>query len=582
VSPNVTLGGQFLPTRAPSGADSRGATARPTGGGPALACWTIVRRPRSTVTLLLAPVMVVALAALTACGPPAVTGDAPPPAAAPSAPPSADAVPPGLERFYAQSLAWGPCAPFATSADDRATYSDGPYDCARLEVPLDYAAPGGRTAQLGVLRLKAQGKGSQGTRIGSLVVNPGGPGASGMGAVVSLFGAGAGADSPLAQRFDVVGLDPRGVGASTPTIDCLTNAEWEVERGDLDVDPSPAGVAATEEENRQYAQRCTERIGADVLANVGTRDAARDLDVLRAALGDPKLTYLGYSYGSRLGSTYAEDFPQNVRALVLDGALDPNQTTVDRNVAQAAGFQQAFDAFAADCTRQRLCPLGTDPARATAVFQALTRPLIDRPLAVGPRTLTYPDAITGVTQALYVSAGWPALRQGLAGLTKGDGTVLMLLADLYLDRQADGTYGNAIEAFDVISCVDEQRITDPAVIADAAARELAAAPYRDTGRGVVAARDKCAFWPVPPTSTPHMPQVAGLPPTVVVSTTGDPATPYQAGVDLARALGGTLLRVEGDQHGAVLAGSTCVDDAVSAYLVDLAVPATGAACRMAP
>jgi hypothetical protein len=158
----------------------------------------------------------------------------------------------------------------------------------------------------------------------------------------------------------------------------------------------------------------------------------------------------------------------------------------------------------------------------------------------------------------------------------------MVLADLYLDRRADGSYGNAIEAFDVISCVDEQRITDPAVIADAAARELAAAPYRDAGRGVVAAQDKCVFWPVPPTSTPHTPQVAGLPPTVVVSTTGDPATPYQAGVDLANALGGTLLRVEGDQHGAVLAGSSCVDDAVSAYLVDLAVPSSGTACRIAP
>ena len=170
--------------------------------------------------------------------------------------------------------------------------------------------------------------------------------------------------------------------------------------GDLDVDPSPAGVAQTEEENRQYAQRCTDRVGADVLANVGTRDAARDLDVLRAALGDPKLTYLGYSYGTRLGSTYAEDFPQNVRALVLDGALDPSQSTVDRSVAQAAGFQQAFDAFAAECAKQGNCPLGTDPSKATAAFQAITRPLVDRPVAVGERKLTYPDAITGVTHRL--------------------------------------------------------------------------------------------------------------------------------------------------------------------------------------
>ncbi len=128
-----------------------------------------------------------------------------------------------------------------------------------------------------------------------------------------------------------------------------------------------------------------------------------------------------------------------------------------------------------------------------------------------------------------MSSAWPALAQGISALAKGDGTILLLLADLYLDRHADGSYGNAIEAFDVISCVDEERTTDPAAIADGAARELAAAPYRDSGRGVVAARDKCAFWPVPPTSTPHTPHVAGLPPTVVVSTTGDPATPYAGG-----------------------------------------------------
>jgi pimeloyl-ACP methyl ester carboxylesterase len=531
-----------------------------------------VRRSRPTAPVLLAAAVLTALTACSAPTPATITAPSADGGVTPAAP-TVGAVPPGLERFYAQTLSWGPCAEFA-GPDDADAFADKRYDCARLEVPLDYTAPDGRTAQLGVLRLKATGE-----KIGSLVINPGGPGASGMSAVPSLFGGGPGADGGLTQRFDVVGLDPRGVGASTPTIDCLTDAEREVERGDLDVDPSPAGVAQTEEENRGYAQRCAERVGVDVLANVGTRDAARDLDVLRAALGDRQLTYLGYSYGSRLGSTYAEEFPQNVRALVLDGALDPSQSTVDRSVDQAAGFQQAFDAFAAECAKRSDCPLGTDPAKATAAFQAITRPLVDRPLAVGGRTLTYPDAVTGVTQALYVSSAWPALAQGISALAKGDGTILLLLADLYLDRRADGSYGNAIEAFDVISCVDEQRTTDPAAVADGVRRELLAAPYRDAGRGVVAARDKCAFWPVPPTSTPHIPDVPGLAPTVVVSTTGDPATPYEAGVDLAKALGGTLLRVEGEQHGAVLSGSSCVDEAVTAYLVDLTVPPTGTDCR---
>src|SRR5690606_9732967 len=323
----------------------------------------------------------------SACGQPAAPREAAP--AAPAAEPPAD-----LARFYEQELSWGGCAEFATSASDRITFDDESLQCARLEVPLDYSQPDGRTAQIAVLRHRATGD-----RIGSLLVNPGGPGASGVRLGASM--AGRLERTTIGERFDIVGFDPRGVGASTPTIDCLTDAEWEIERADHDVDPSHAGIEETEAENRLYAQRCTERSGgADVLANVGTRDVVRDLDILREVLGDEKLTYLGYSYGTRIGSAYAEAFPQNVRALVLDGALDPEQTTVERTVDQSAGFQQAFDAFAADCAKEPTCPLGTDPARATEVFQALTRPLIDRPAPAegGSRTLSYPDAVTGTIQ----------------------------------------------------------------------------------------------------------------------------------------------------------------------------------------
>ncbi len=267
---------------------------------------------------------------------------------------------------------------------------------------------------------------------------------------------------------------------------------------------------------------------------------------------------------------------------MLDGALDPTQTTVDRTVDQAAGFQQAFDAYAADCARQPNCPLGTDPSQATTAFQALSRPLIDHPLPAegGTRTLSYPDAVTGVIQALYLSDLWPALSTGLSMMASGDGTILLRLADLYNDRQPDGHYGNSIEAFTVISCVDEERITDRAAVADLINRATAAAPFRDDGRGAVAALDPCAFWPVPPTSEPHTPQVDGLPPTLTVSVTGDPATPYQAGVDLAKALKGGLLTVEGEQHTASLRGNQCVDDIVTSYLVDLKLPADGARCTL--
>lgn len=504
-------------------------------------------------------------------------------APAPQPPAPAQVTPPPgppaeLARFYDQQLSWGPCLDFATSAADRTAFDSESLECSRLEVPLDYAQPNGRTAQIAVLRQRATGD-----RIGSLLVNPGGPGASGMSLGASM--ARRLGNSSVARRFDIVGFDPRGVGASTPTIDCLNDAEWEVERADLDVDPSPAGVVQTEAENQQYAQRCTERSGgADVLANVGTRDVVRDVDILRQALGDEKLTYLGYSYGTRIGSAYAEAYPQNVRALVLDGALDPEQTTVQRTVDQNAGFQQAFDAFATDCAKEPDCPLGTDPAQATTNFQALTRPLMDRPAPAdgGARTLSYPDAVTGAIQALYLSDFWPLLSRGLSGLASGDGSILMRLADMYNDRGQDGHYGNGIEAFIVISCVDEERITDRAEQGELIRRSNEAAPFRDDGRGVVAALDPCGFWPSPPTSEPHVPQVQGLPPTLTVSVTGDPATPYQAGVDLAKALSGGLLSVEGTQHTVALQGNRCVDDIVSTYLVDLRLPADGARCSLAP
>ncbi len=315
------------------------------------------------------------------------------PAGQPTAAAGAD---PALAKFYEQKLSWGPCGDFATTATDRERYAQPNFECSKLEVPLDYAAPGGRTAQIAVLRQKAKGP----DRIGSLLFNPGGPGASGNRQVV--YTAPDLEQSPLSKRFDLVGFDPRGTGASVPALDCIDDKQWEAERLDLDIDPSPAGVAQTEKENQEFVQGCAARSGgADVLANMGTRDAARDMDVLRAALGDQKLTYIGYSAGTRLGSTYAEAFPQNVRALVLDGALDPKQSTIDRIVKQNAGFQQAFEAYAADCAKTPTCPLGTDASQATARLQALTRPLIEKPLAVGSRMMSYNDALTGVIQALY-------------------------------------------------------------------------------------------------------------------------------------------------------------------------------------
>lgn len=476
--------------------------------------------------------------------------------------------PAGLGRFYDQQLGWGPCAPFAGDDAERTMFSVPGLDCAKLTVPLDYSEPDGRTAQVAVLRHRTTQ-----AKIGSLVVNPGGPGGSGIVLAASLGPA-------LANGpFDVVGFDPRGVGASTPTIDCITDAEWDAMRADTSLDDSAAGAAA-EDRNERDAENCVERSGGpDVLANAGTRDVARDMDVLREALGDRQLTYLGFSYGTRIGSTYAEEFPHNVRAMVLDGAVDPTETSAEAGIAQMTGFQQAFEAYAANCARSADCPLGTDPAQTTAAFQALARPLLERPMPVrgDTRTLSYSDAVTAVIASLYSPASWPALTAGLAELRAGDGTTLMGIADGYYGRSPAGTYSNDQEALMVVNCADGDRITDRSVLADLADRARVAAPFADPGITSPVVLGTCAYLPVEPTE-PHMPQVQGLPPTLVVSTTGDPATPYQAGVDLAQALGARLVTVEGTQHTAALQGNDCVDMVVGNYLVNLTLPAEDVRC----
>ncbi|MFI7001949.1 alpha/beta hydrolase [Nocardia sp. NPDC050175] len=471
-----------------------------------------------------------------------------------------------LTKFYTQTVQWGTCTGFG-SADDRFAPTA---QCARITVPVDYAAPDGPTAQIAVSRIKASGK-----KIGSLLMNPGGPGESGL--TMSALGN----KSPLAERFDRVGFDPRGVGSSTPAIVCETAKEQDAERAEPQKDNTPEGIAAAENENRQYADRCTEHTGKDFLARVGTREVVQDMDVMRAALGDAKLSYLGYSYGTKIGSAYAEKFPDHVRALVLDGAIDSSQDPVQESLRQAAGFQKVFDAYAADCTKKADCPLGTDKTQTVQRFRALVNPLWDKTVpTTDPRGLNYGDALTGVRQALYTNDLWPVLTLGLSELRDGRGDTLLQLADLYDGRRDDGTYSNTTDAFNAIRCVDDPRISDRGITGKQDMEYRKAAPFLDDGRGTGAAPlDQCTVWPVPNTSEPHRITVTGLPKVVVVSTTEDPATPYQAGVDLASQLGASLLTYKGNRHTIALSGgSTCVDDAVIDYLVDLTDPEPGLTC----
>ena len=485
----------------------------------------------------------------------------------------------GLQRFYGQTLSWGPCAGYATTPDDQKAFANSSLQCAYLEVPLDYAAPNGRTLKLGVLRRPAS---DPAQRLGSLVINPGGPGASGMSTAASLVDQVR--KNEVGQRFDLVGFDPRGVGSSQPPVHCLTGAERDAERlMDLDVDTSPAGVVRTESQERTDDGDCASRTGTDVLAHIGTRQVARDLDVLRSALGDAKLTYLGYSYGTHIGTSYAEDFPDNVRAMVLDGAVDPAQDPISALIDQGRGFQQAFTAFDAWCAARTDCALGQDQGQAVTAFHALVLPLIAHPAEVSDgRQLSYTDATIGTVQALYLPQLWAPLNSGLQDLAQGRGDILMRLADAYYGRQADGSYSNEMDDFQAVNCVDNPPITDPTVARNTDAQYRAVAPFLDTGQPPSPALDNCAFWPVPPTGGPHQPQTPGLPTVLVISTTNDPATPYQAGVNLAHDLNARLLTFQGTQHTAFLQGISCIDQAGINYLTTLQPPPEGTRCKATP
>jgi len=467
---------------------------------------------------------------------------------------------------------WQSCHPAESS--DQTRIPTGA-ECGLLSVPVNWdnpESPDGAVAQLAMVRFKATGK-----KIGSLIVNPGGPGESGVNAATSMI---ATLPEELRQRFDLVGFDPRGVANSSPAVWCNSDADNDRLRADNVVAYTPEGVAHMEKLTKEFVQRCVDKMGKDFLANIGTTSVVRDLEAVRQALGDDKLTYLGYSYGTRIGAGYAEAYPDKVRAMVLDGAVDPNADPVEADIRQAAAFQKAFDNYAADCAKSPNCPLGTDPAKAVQVYQSLTWPLVDKPApTTDPRGLSYSDAVVGTILPLYSPNLWRHLTQALTEIKDGRGDTMLQLADLYMGRDAQGHYNNSTDARVAVNCVDKPAITDRATLVAQDKRMREAAPFMSYGDFTgFAPLGTCAMWPVPPTSERHEIKVGGLPPTLVISTTNDPATPYQAGVDLAKQLGGSLLTFDGTQHTVALQGDACVDDIVTRYLVDVTVPPPGARC----
>ena len=457
--------------------------------------------------------------------------------------------------YYAQHLAWQPC--------------ENGFQCARLLVPFDYARPGGPRFSLPVIKLPAT---DAAHRVGDLVVNPGGPGGSGVQYALAARGE---FPSAVLARFDIVGFDPRGVGGSEPALSCMTGPELDKYLSTDEMPDNAAQLATVVQQGKFYASRCEHNSRA-LLPYVGTQNAARDLDVLRAALGQSRLTYLGKSYGTYLGTWYAQLFPHRVRALVLDGAVDPDTTGLQSDAVQAEGFQTAFGSFAAWCRARSGCPLGQDAAGQleALIVRANSRPL-SQELGTG-QVASGALLLNGVAAALYSKSTWPDLKDALVNAFNGDGTVLVQLANLLLERNADGTYANLVDANTAISCVDRPWPRSLASWQAAASAAERAAPL--FGASIVWGNLPCAYWPVA-AAPPVAIKAAGAAPILVVGTTRDPATPYRWARALAADLSsGVLLGWNGDGHTAYGEGSSCVDTIVNAYLISLKVPRSGTLC----
>lgn len=463
----------------------------------------------------------------------------------------------GMSTYYSQRLDWKSCR--------------GTLQCATLKVPLDYARPAGRSIGVELLKVPAKDKSA---RQGSMVVNPGGPGASGVdyaAAATSIYG------EPILKAYDVVGFDPRGVARSEP-VDCASDKQFNRL---LQSDPDPDTEQERAESDRLLrglGRGCLTRSGG-ITRHMSTVEVAKDLDVLRAALGDRKLTYFGASYGTAIGATYAELFPRKVGRFVLDGALDLRASTLDINLVQAQGFETALRAYVGACVDRGDCFLGSSVDAGTRRVRAFLDGVEDSPMPAGDgRRLTVGDAFYGIGLPLYRELYWPALDQALQAAFKGDGASMMALADAYLERRSDGSFAsNAFEAFYAVNCLDHDDAVPTEDLQRYQARFDKVAPT--FGRTFLFSTTACNQWPIHTGKGGRRIDVAGIPPVLVVGTTRDPATPLVWAQALARQLpDSVLITRDGDGHTGYDQGSDCVDDAIEAYLASGTVPPDDLAC----
>ncbi|SDF02788.1 alpha/beta hydrolase fold [Blastococcus aurantiacus] len=445
------------------------------------------------------------------------------------------------------------------------------FECGQVPVPISYDEPEGERLPLTLVRAVHPG---QTDRIGSLVINPGGPGGSGVDAAIGLALT---LPEDVVRRFDIVGFDPRGVSLSSP-VECIPD---ETKDRLIASEPQPTSAEQLDDVfglAREVAEDCAERYESPAaLGAFNTVDTARDMDLLREALGEEQLTYLGYSYGTTLGSTYAELFPDRVRAFVLDAAVDPDADARATAESQAAGLEASFDAFAQNCLSLIAgCPIGPDPRSFVeeVMLQASQGPIPSA--AEGETRQATPGVVhTAVVAALYDTQTWPQLSQSLAAARNGDAAGLFSLADSYAGRLEDGTYSNQLDANLAINCAD----TDEEIETDEV-RALAAewdAEYPLFGAGSAAGLYTCTPWEAERTPLPQR-DAEGSAPILVVGNSGDPVTPLPGAVDMAEQLAsGVLLTWQGQGHTAY-PKNPCVNDAVNRYLIDLVVPLDGLTC----
>ncbi|MGW1798106.1 alpha/beta hydrolase [Streptomyces sp. NPDC001984] len=477
---------------------------------------------------------------------------------------STSPVPPGLQRYYGQELHWKTCP-------------DTPaFQCTTVKAPLDYAHPDAGDINLEAARKKATRTGA--TRIGSLLFNPGGPGESAIDyltAAPDKFASVNAAFERLNATYDLVALDPRGVGHSTP-VDCGTDTSTAATDSGASTPSTDQKIQESAAAWAEVAAACARHAGR-LLPHVGTLDAARDMDLMRALLGDEQLHYIGWSYGTYLGATYAELFPSRVGRMVLDGAVDPSLNAGSHYLSQARGHQVAWEAFATDCAARSDCPVGHSVKEAGRTLDSLVARLDRTPLRQGKDITIDGQTVLITTIFLLRAPNWPTLRQVLREALAGDTTTLQ---ESYGGQLSDSLGVQSQTAVSCLSSTLGPRYTAAQAKAHLAELKQVAPQF---GKFWVQFLTWCTSWPVPANQTAHPITAPGAAPILVVGTTRDPATPYNQAQALARQLqSGRLLTWDGDGHGAYIQGSTCIQNAVDHYLLDGRLPAAGTICTDAP